>query len=236
MDNYGAASAASEAAAVTVGDGTGPKVVVATPRRNQRIAILTKAGKRRAIRFFGTASDDTKLRGVAVSLRRVSVTRARTSQARRCTFYDGKSKFTTRSCSRPLVYRATLKDGGIWAYRIPTKVKVRPGVYELTVTAIDTNSNASRDVKVRFRLVKLIYVQASCSTPRPTGRRAASAGSARLRAGRRTRESMQRAALPVSRWMIEAIRPQPGHRVLELAAGLGDTGLLAAELVLPGGR
>ncbi len=41
--------------------------------------------------------------------------------------------------------------------------------------------------------------------------------------------------MPVSRWMIESISPQPGHRVLELAAGPGDTGFLAAELVKPGG-
>jgi len=50
-----------------------------------------------------------------------------------------------------------------------------------------------------------------------------------------TRATFQRTAMPVSRWMVEAIHPQPGHRVLELAAGLGDTGLLAAELVAPGG-
>ncbi len=42
-------------------------------------------------------------------------------------------------------------------------------------------------------------------------------------------------AAPVSRWMIDAIAPQPGQRVLELAAGVGETGLLAAELVAPGG-
>jgi SAM-dependent methyltransferase len=47
---------------------------------------------------------------------------------------------------------------------------------------------------------------------------------------------MQTAALGVSRWLIDAIRPQPGHVVLELAAGAGDTGLLAAELVRPGGK
>jgi SAM-dependent methyltransferase len=40
---------------------------------------------------------------------------------------------------------------------------------------------------------------------------------------------------PVSQWMIEAISPQPGERVLELAAGLGETGMLAAELVAPMG-
>ena len=41
--------------------------------------------------------------------------------------------------------------------------------------------------------------------------------------------------MPVSTWMVEAIAPQPGHTVLELAAGIGDTGLLAAELIEPGG-
>lgn len=40
---------------------------------------------------------------------------------------------------------------------------------------------------------------------------------------------------PVSHWMLDAIRPQPGHRVLELAAGVAETGLLAAELVAPVG-
>ncbi len=51
----------------------------------------------------------------------------------------------------------------------------------------------------------------------------------------RRRESFQAVALPVSRWLVEASHPQPGHRVLELAAGPGDTGLLAAELIAPGG-
>jgi SAM-dependent methyltransferase len=46
---------------------------------------------------------------------------------------------------------------------------------------------------------------------------------------------MQAAARPVSAWLVDAIEPQPGHRVLELAAGPGDTGFLAAELVQPGG-
>jgi SAM-dependent methyltransferase len=49
------------------------------------------------------------------------------------------------------------------------------------------------------------------------------------------REILQAAAEPVSHWMVDAIDPQPGHRVLELAAGPGDTGFLAAELIEPGG-
>ncbi len=43
------------------------------------------------------------------------------------------------------------------------------------------------------------------------------------------------AGRPVSGWLVDALEPQPGHRVLELAAGPGDTGLLVAELIQPGG-
>ena len=53
---------------------------------------------------------------------------------------------------------------------------------------------------------------------------------------RRRRELIDAFGAPVAHWMIEAVAPQPGERVLELAAGLGETGLLAAELVAPGGE
>ena len=41
--------------------------------------------------------------------------------------------------------------------------------------------------------------------------------------------------MPVTARMVDAIAPQPGHEVLELAAGIGDTGFYAAELIEPGG-
>lgn len=50
------------------------------------------------------------------------------------------------------------------------------------------------------------------------------------------REDMQASALPVSQRLVERAALKPGHAVLEVAAGLGDTGLLAASLVKPGGR
>ena len=52
----------------------------------------------------------------------------------------------------------------------------------------------------------------------------------------REREAFQRDAITVSRWLLDAAHLQPGHTVLELAAGPADTGLLAAELVAPGGK
>jgi SAM-dependent methyltransferase len=51
----------------------------------------------------------------------------------------------------------------------------------------------------------------------------------------RQQEALREFSAPVSHWMIDAIAPQPGGRVLELAAGLGETGMLAAELVAPMG-
>jgi SAM-dependent methyltransferase len=51
----------------------------------------------------------------------------------------------------------------------------------------------------------------------------------------RQQEAMREFTAPVSHWMIDATGPQPGERVLELAAGLGETGMLAAELVAPVG-
>jgi SAM-dependent methyltransferase len=41
--------------------------------------------------------------------------------------------------------------------------------------------------------------------------------------------------MPVSTAMVESLALQPGERVLELAAGPGDTGFMAAELIVPGG-
>jgi SAM-dependent methyltransferase len=49
-------------------------------------------------------------------------------------------------------------------------------------------------------------------------------------------EQVRNFGMPVSTRMIDHLALQPGQRVLELAAGPGDTGFLAAELIQPGGR
>jgi SAM-dependent methyltransferase len=46
---------------------------------------------------------------------------------------------------------------------------------------------------------------------------------------------MRERAAAVSHWLIDAIEPEPGQQLLELAAGPGETGFLAAELIAPGG-
>ncbi len=51
----------------------------------------------------------------------------------------------------------------------------------------------------------------------------------------RQQELLHRFAAPVSHRMVDILTLHPGERVLELAAGLGETGMLAAELVAPVG-
>jgi len=51
----------------------------------------------------------------------------------------------------------------------------------------------------------------------------------------RRNDLMRSYAAPVSHWMLDALDLQPGERVLELAGGIGETGMLAAELVAPMG-
>jgi ubiquinone/menaquinone biosynthesis C-methylase UbiE len=41
---------------------------------------------------------------------------------------------------------------------------------------------------------------------------------------------------PVSEWLVERVSPQPGQTILEVAAGPGDTGFLAAERLGPDGQ
>jgi ubiquinone/menaquinone biosynthesis C-methylase UbiE len=53
---------------------------------------------------------------------------------------------------------------------------------------------------------------------------------------RRRADSVRDMGMPVSAAMIDRLDLQPGQDVLELAAGPGDTGFMAAELVQPGGR
>lgn len=52
----------------------------------------------------------------------------------------------------------------------------------------------------------------------------------------RNRAFMWTATRAVSERLVELLAPSPGDTVLELAAGSGDTGFLAAEIVGPSGR
>ena len=49
------------------------------------------------------------------------------------------------------------------------------------------------------------------------------------------RDALWQDSHAVGTWLVERLAPQPGATILELAAGVGDTGLLAAQWVGPSG-
>jgi SAM-dependent methyltransferase len=52
----------------------------------------------------------------------------------------------------------------------------------------------------------------------------------------RGRALLWRSTRPVSEWLVDRLDPRPGQTVLELAAGVGETGFLAAPRLEPGGH
>jgi ubiquinone/menaquinone biosynthesis C-methylase UbiE len=50
------------------------------------------------------------------------------------------------------------------------------------------------------------------------------------------REDLWRFSRPASEWLVDRVDPQPGQTILDLAAGVGDTGLLAARRLGGTGR
>ena len=52
----------------------------------------------------------------------------------------------------------------------------------------------------------------------------------------RRQASLREKTAPVSQWLVDAIDPQPGERLLDIAAGPGETGFIAAQRIGPEGR
>ena len=50
------------------------------------------------------------------------------------------------------------------------------------------------------------------------------------------REYLWETSKPVGEWLVEKLAPKQGHTILELAAGIGDTGFVAAHLLGAKGR
>jgi SAM-dependent methyltransferase len=51
-----------------------------------------------------------------------------------------------------------------------------------------------------------------------------------------SRENLWQFSRPVSEWLVERVDPRPGQTILDVAAGVGETGLLAARRLGESGR
>jgi len=119
-DAQGLAGAASGAVQAQVTDGIAPTVRIISPRNNKKLK------RRGSVRITGSATDDTAVAGVGLTLQR-----------------PGSKRLT----------KITAKlQQGIWSYKLPSKLKRKRGRYTLTAYAVDAAGNLSKAARIRFTL------------------------------------------------------------------------------------
>jgi PKD repeat protein len=159
VDPQGNASAATLGPAVTVVDGKAPTVTVTTPKNKSKRHIFnttkSKSGKKTKTRqlftFRGTAADESGIATVAMSLRRVSLTKTAKEAATTCVYLD-KTKFVSKNCRTPVYFFVKVDDDGFWAFRTKKATVFRAGTYELIVLSKDKAGNISAPAKITFTL------------------------------------------------------------------------------------
>lgn len=182
-----------------VSDGTPPAVVITRPTANQKIKIttvttktttktVTKKGKKVKVKvktktskptkivIGGTAKDPSGIRGVVLTVEKISTTistpkasstasKAKSSQtatapAQKCKWLNATKGIVLKSCATPILLLAKLaKDGSTWTFSVKSTLKLGAGRYRVIVVGADNsgavgNSAAKSDAIRLFSLTK----------------------------------------------------------------------------------
>jgi hypothetical protein len=202
VDALGAPSAPATAPVKLV-DGEPPAVVITRPTANQRIALtttttktktVTKKGKKTKVKtkstkptklvIAGTAKDKSGVKGVLITIEKVSsvvstpkkkkatkkkatkkkkatpkAKASATAGSKQCKWLDAKRGIVLRSCAKPILLLAKLGADGTWTFSVPSSLKLGAGVYRASAYGSDNsgafgNSAAATDAMHRFTLAK----------------------------------------------------------------------------------
>jgi hypothetical protein len=185
VDAQGAVSAPASVPIKLV-DGLAPAIVITKPTANQKIRLTKKTTrtrtvtvngkkvkrkttttKRTRIGFAGTAKDKSGVKGVVLTVERISKTATSSTAAKssaatttkRCAWLDPKKGIVLRSCSKPVLILAKLAKDGAWTYNVKSTIRLSAGLYRVIVAGQDNagaagNSAPAKDAIHRFRLVK----------------------------------------------------------------------------------
>ncbi len=176
VDSLGLRSAPATVS-LAVGDGSAPFVSIDRPRRNQVLRLVTvtrrtvtRNGERRRvttrrrtrIAFAGRALDTSGVASVTLALRQVRRTTTRrtgtSAQTRttRCRWLDPRRGFVSRSCNRPVFFRARLAANKTnWTYNVPSARRLAAGTYRLYAAGTDgqgVSGNSFAPSNIAFRL------------------------------------------------------------------------------------
>lgn len=195
VDAQGVASTPATAPLKLI-DGGLPLVVITRPTAGQRIKLtttttkattVTKNGKkvktkkrttkRTKLAVAGTASDKSGVKGVVVTIEKLSsvvstpkkkatkkktppkAKASATAPTKRCKWLDAKKGVVLRSCAKPILLVAKLAANGTWSFGVKSTLRLGAGVYRASAYGLDSsgafgNSAASKDSVHRFTLTK----------------------------------------------------------------------------------
>jgi hypothetical protein len=119
-DMQGLTGSPGAPAQVQVVDGIAPNARIISPRNGKKLR------RRGPIRFTGSASDDSAVAAVGLTLQRIG--------------------------TRKLTKIKVRVQQGIWSYKVKKSLKLKRGRYELKAYAVDTTGNVSKAARVRFAL------------------------------------------------------------------------------------
>ncbi len=166
------------------GDGTAPAVVITKPKQNQKVKLttvttktvtVTKNGKkvkvkrtttkRNKIGFAGTAKDPSGIRGVILTVEKLSSSTTANppdtapAATARCKWLNATKGIVVKSCAKPVLLLAKTATDGTWTFNVRSTIKLGVGVYRILVAGVDNsgargNSATRADAIHRFTLVK----------------------------------------------------------------------------------
>jgi hypothetical protein len=166
------------------GDGTAPAIAITKPKQNQKVKLftvktktttVTKKGKkvkvkktttkRNKIGFAGTAKDPSGIRGVLLTVEKLSSSTsgapadAAPSATAKCKWLNATKGIVVKSCSKPVLLLAKTAKDGSWTFNVKSTIHLGVGTYRIVVAGVDNsgargNSASRADAIHRFTLVK----------------------------------------------------------------------------------
>ena len=163
------------------GDGTPPAVVITKPKARQKIKLVTTTTKtvtvtrngkkvqvkrtttkRTKISFGGTATDPSGIKGVVLTIEKLSTSttaKAAAATTAKCRWFNATKGIVLKSCAKPVLLLAKTATDGSWTFTPKSTIRFGAGTYRIIVAGVDNsgargNSASRADAIHRFTLLK----------------------------------------------------------------------------------
>ncbi len=142
---------------------TTTKTVTVT-KNGKKVKQKKKTTKRTKISFAGTAKDPSGIRGVILTIEKLSDkgtsgSGTATAATTKCRWFNATKGIVLKSCAKPVLLLAKLGKDGAWTLNVKSTIKLGAGLYRVLAAGVDNsgargNSAPRGDAIHRFTLLK----------------------------------------------------------------------------------